>query len=307
MVRIVGGIAEEGEGQKIRTVIKSRSPKTVLIILFFVFLVSMYGYHRLDEKFVYPVVHVAIKSDFLTEEYFSELSAQYDQILSQHQKWYVFDRSKAIGSHAILTRLMHDLRENEEMLVGHQHYNLFFDTFDRHVRQLAYVTEEVHYFRNELNRYGEAPERLDEMIELAACGKWRLFSAKYHRYEETELDAAYHEKFVSSNGRFEVVYHIETGEIVTNLVNMGTYNYAPGSIHPWKYYQHHKYDKVPWKKWGNTDQISYKEITKRPSRHGSKEQKNSTEELQYLIKNKMTDSQKSQWNMSEEESFGEDP
>ncbi len=256
------------------------------------FLVSIYGYHRLEKDFVYPVVPVAIKTVFLSEAYFSELSEQYEQIRSKHQKWYIFDTSKAIASHAILMHMMNDLVENQELLNGHKQFDLFFETFDQHVKQLPYITEEIHYFRNELNRYGEAPEQLEEMIELVACGKWKLFSARYHRYEVGEYDAAYNVKFISSNGRFEVVYHAETGQMVTDPVNLGTYNYAPGSIHPWKYYQHHTYDKVPWKKWGNTDQIPYKEITKRQTRHGSTEQKNSTEELLNLIKSKISDSQK---------------
>ncbi|WP_223254498.1 hypothetical protein [Bacillus sp. HNG] len=282
----------EEEGKKIRIVIKSRSPKTVLIILFSLILVSIYGYHRLEKGFVYPIVPVAIKADFLSESYFSELSEQYDQIRSEHRKWYIFDNSKAIASYAILTQMMEDLVGNQKLLNGHKQFELFFETFNQHVKQLPYITEEIHYFRNELNRYGEAPEQLEEMIELVACGKWQLFSARYHRYEVSEYDAAYNVKFISLNGRFEVVYHAETGQMVNDPVNMGTYNYAPGSIHPWKYYQHHKYDKVPWKKWGNTNQISYNDITKRQSRHGSTEQKKSTEELQNLIKNKISDSQK---------------
>ncbi|MEF2247869.1 hypothetical protein [Paenibacillus sp. IITD108] len=233
---------------------------------------------------------VDIKADFLTEAYFSELSAQHKQIRSEYQKWYVFDHSKAIAAHAILTRMMHDLESNPEILHGHKQFDLFFDTFDRNVKQLAYITEELHYFRNVLNQYGEAPERLDEMIELAACGKWQLFSARYHRYEVEELDAAYHVKFISANGRFEVVYHTQTGLIVTDPVNMGTYNYAPGSFNPWKYYLHHQFDKVPWTKWGNTDEVSYKEITQREMRHGSKEQKNSSAELKQAINNKMSES-----------------
>lgn len=252
---------------------------------------SLFGYQqRLAKNVVFPTMAVNIEADFLTEAYFSELSAQYAQIRSEHRRWYVFDHSKAIAAHAILIRMMHDLGSQPEALYGHSHFDLFFETFDRHVRQLPYITEEIHYFRNELNRYGEAPERLDEMVELVACGKWRLFSARYHRYEVTEPDAAYHVKFISANGRFEVVYHTETGQIVIDPVNMGTYNYAPGSIHPWKYYQHHQYDKVPWMKWGNTDQVSYEEIKQKKTRHGSTEQKNSTAELKQLIKNKMSES-----------------
>lgn len=255
-----------------------------------IIVLSWFGYRQLAENIVFPVVTVDIEADFLTEAYFSELSAQYAQVRLEHRGWHVFDHSKAIAAHAILSRMMLDLGNHPEVLSGHKQFDLFFETFDRHVRQLPYITEEIHYFRNELNRYGEAPEQLNEMIELAACGKWRLFSARYHRYEVTEPDAAYHVKFISANGRFEVVYHTETGRIVTDPVNMGTYNYAPGSIHPWKYYQHHQYDKVPWMKWGNTDQVSYEEIKQKQTRHGSTEQKNSTSELKQLIKNKMSES-----------------
>jgi len=68
---------------------------------------------------------------------------------------------------------------------------------------------------------------------------------------------------------------------------MGTYNYAPGSILPWKYYEHDKYDKVPWKKWGNTNEISYTEIKQKLTRHGSKEEKASTAALRKRIENKV--------------------
>lgn len=250
----------------------------------------MYGYHRLSENLVYPVVQVDIESEFLTEAYFSELSEQFTQIQSAHQSRHIFDHSKAFAAHAILTRMMLDFRNNPEALPGHNQFDLFFETFDRNVKKLAYITKEIHYFRNELNRYGGAPEQLDDMIELAACDQWRTFSARYHRYEVTEQDAAYHVKFVSADGRFEVVYHTETGQIVTDPINMGTYNYAPGSIIPWKYYQHHKYDKVPWMKWGNTEQVSYKEIKQKQTRNGTIEQKNSSKKLEESIKKKMSES-----------------
>ncbi len=250
---------------------------------------SLVGYQRLAENVVFPAVDVHIDADFLSEAYFSELTAQYAQIRSAHRKWYVFDHSEAIAAYAIIIRMMHDLENHPETLYEHSHLDLFFETFDRYVRQLPYITKEIHYFRNELNRYGEAPEQLNAMIELVACGKWRQFSSRYHRYEAAEYDAAYHVKFISANGRFEVVYHTETGRIVTDPVNMGTYNYAPGSLHPWKYYQHHQYDKVPWMKWGNTAQVSYEDIQQKKTRHGSTEQKHSTAELKQLIKNKMSE------------------
>ncbi|MFC5466227.1 hypothetical protein ACFPM4_16030 [Lederbergia graminis] len=275
---------------EIRAKLSLRPSKMFPLVFVILFLGSIYGTYLLNEDYEYPNIDVDTKTEFLSETYFTELSEQYDQIRSQHRKWYRLDRSKSIAAHAILLQMMNDLEENKARLVGHENHHLFFDTFDRYVRKLTYITEEIHYFRNVLNQYGEAPQRLEDMMELAACGKWRLFSARFHRYEEAESDAAYHVKFISESGRFEVVYHTESGEIVDNPINMGTYNYAPGSFLLWRYYQHHKYDKVPWKKWGNTDEISYREITKLNSRHGSPEQKNSTKKLEQLIQEKMSDS-----------------
>ncbi|MCU6712012.1 hypothetical protein M6D81_25235 [Paenibacillus sp. J5C_2022] len=274
-----------------KTVIKSRVPKMAIIIFLVALIVSFFGYYRLADYIVYPAVPVEIEAKFLSEAYFSQLSEQYARIRSEYRRWYLFDHSKSIAAHAILVRMMSDLRKQPEALDGHDHFERFFDTFDRAVRQLPYTTEEIHYFRNELNRYGEAPERLEEMVELAACGKWRLYSARYHRYEVKELDAAYQVKFISDNGRFEAVYHTETGQIVTDPVNMGTYNYAPGSIYPWKDILHHQYDKLPWMKWGNTNQVSYEEIVQRKTRHGSIEQQTNTEELQQLIRSRMLELQ----------------
>lgn len=271
---------------EIQRKVKIRLPLRMAIILFTVLMISIFGYflHQKNLNIIYPTVQVDIEADFLSDRYFTELSNQYNEIRSEHREWYVLDYSKAIASHAILTRMMDDLRENQELLYEHRHDKLFLDTFDQYVKQLPYITKELHYYRNELNKYGEAPERLEEMRQLAACGKWEVFSAKYHRYEVNEYDSAHNVKFISSDGRFEVVYNIETGQIVSDPINMGTYNYAPGSIIPWKYYQHHKYDKIPWKKWGNTEEVSYEEIEQRESRHGTQEQKDSSDQLEKLIK-----------------------
>lgn len=287
----LGRSKQGGRGKlEIQTTINFKSPKTIAITLLIVLALSIYGYSRQQMNIIYHTVQVDIETNFLSDTYFTELTDQYEKLRSEHRKWYLLDHSKAIASHAILTRMMQDLKDNQDLLYGHKHFDLFFDTFDQYVKQLPYITDDIHYYRNDLNKYGEAPEQLDEMIALAACGKWQLFSARYHRYEVDEYDSAYNVKFISSDGRFEVVYNTEGGKIVTDPVNMGTYNFAPGSIIPWKYYQHHKYDKVPWKKWGNTDQATYEEIKQRESRHGLNEQKNSSDELEQIIENNMSES-----------------
>jgi len=262
------------------------------MILFAILTISICGFflHQKNLNIEYPTFQVDIKANFLSDTYFSELAEQYEEIRSEHRKWFILDQSRAIASHAILTRMMDDVMENQELLYEDKQANLFFDTFDQYVKQLTQMTEQFHYFRNELNKYGEAPDRLEGMVELTACGKWKVFSARYHRYQVDEYDSAHNMKFISTDGRFEAVYNTETGQIVTDPINMGTYNFAPGSMIPWQYYQHHKYDKVPWKKWGNTDQIAYDEIKQRESRHGSLEQKKSADVLEELIESKISES-----------------
>lgn len=251
-----------------------------------VFIISIYVYQRLEKSIVFSDIPIEISANFLTLEYFAEIQEEYNQIRSENQRWYLLSYAKAIASHAIIKKMMLDLLDNESLLYENEQFNMFFSTFDYHVKQLPYLPEDIHFFRNQLNQYSGAPNQLNDMIELAACGKWHPFSATYHRYEVNEYDAAYNMKFVSENGRFEVVYNTLSGELINDPINMGTYNYAPGSIVPWKYYQHYIYDKLPWKKWGNTNEVSYKEITARLSRHGSIEQKISHNELNTMINTK---------------------
>src|SRR5690606_19741689 len=171
----------------------SKPRMTILILSLFLIIsiLSFFGYQRLAQSIVFPNIALEVSSDFMSDAYFSELEAHYDRIRSEHRDFAIVDHAKSIASHAVLTQLMTDLRENPNILNGNKHFETYFETFDQYVRQLPYVTKEIHFFRNELNRYGEAPERLDDMIQLAALDKWRLFSARYHRYEVSEYDAAY--------------------------------------------------------------------------------------------------------------------
>lgn len=137
----------------IRKVIKSR-----IIIILFVIIAITYAYQRLAENVKYPDILIEVEGEFLSEEYFAELSSQYKKIRTDHRKWYIVDFSKGIASHAILTRMMEDFREQKELLEGHPNDEQFFETFDQHVRKLPKLTKEIHYFRNELNPYGGAPD-----------------------------------------------------------------------------------------------------------------------------------------------------
>ncbi|GIP18073.1 hypothetical protein J40TS1_37150 [Paenibacillus montaniterrae] len=222
-------------------------------------------------------------TEFLSDEYFSGLDELYTQVKLKHKKWHSIDGPNKIAAKTVLAKMMEDLESNPDAIINHQNFNRYFETFDQHVRRLSELTEEIHFFRNTLNKYSGAPSSLDEMITLTAQHKWQLFSAKFHRYNVEGINAALNVKFISADGRFEVVYNAGTGEMVDDPVNMGTYNYAPGSIKPRKYFKHYLFDVVPWKKWGNVEGVSYKDITRLQSRHGTDEEKHNTLKIEKLI------------------------
>ncbi|GAE88814.1 hypothetical protein JCM21531_2289 [Acetivibrio straminisolvens JCM 21531] len=210
-----------------------------------------------------------IESEFLTDEYFYELNALYSKVKKENSKWWdIFGNGKKAAAEAVINRMMDDLEANPDALVDNPNYKLFFDTFDKNIRQLDSITERMHYFRNTLNSYSGAPTDLDDMIDMAAGGEWKLFSTigtAYHRYDYGDIDGALNVKFVSADGRFEAVYNTGTGKIVTDPANMGTYNYVPGSITG--FFKHDKYDVKPFEKWGNTSELSYKDIMNLQSGH----------------------------------------
>lgn len=112
------------------------------------------------------------------------------------------------------------------------------------------VYEELHFFRNKLNR---APKTLDEMIvankTLVLEKKWRLLPVGQSIYHMYGKDGEYNLKFVSADGLFEGVYD-KAGNLLTESndpINMGTYNYCdPANI-----IQHGLLDVWPYKTWGN--------------------------------------------------------
>lgn len=232
-----------------------------------------------------------VNTQFLSNEYFYELDELYEQVKLDNEKWYRLDGSKKISAKAVITKMMQDLNKDPVALIDHENDNLYFMTFDKNIRKLDSINEEIHYFRNTLNAYSDAPKSLDEMITLTSKNEWKFFSAKFHRYHYEGVNSALNVKFISANGRFEVVYNTETGELITDPVNMGTYNYAPGSINPTKYYKHFRFDIEPWKKWGNTDGVPYQDIMSLESKHGSVEEKNNTKKIKEWIKQKKSEKQ----------------
>ena len=114
-----------------------------------------------------------------------------------------------------------------------------------------------HYFRNILNRVPTTYEQLLENKE-----KWELLdvdAAIYHMNQFGDDSGLYNAKFISKDGHYEAVYNIVTGELVTDYINMGTYNYSgnygQGTLpeRAIKKVYHLNYDMVPYYRWGNTD------------------------------------------------------
>lgn len=221
--------------------------------------------------------------EFLSNEYFDELDELFKKVKIQNDKGYVFNNSEKAAAKVAINQMMDDLERKPFTLSNHENFNRFFDTFDENIRKLDSITERIHFFRNKLNSYSDAPTKLDDMLNLAALGKWKLFSAKFHRFSSGEINGALNVKFVSANGRFEAVYNTGTGEIVLDPVNMGTYNYAPGSMNLIEYYLHNKYDKTPWKIWGNVEGTPYRYIISLKSENGSDEAKNNYREVEKWI------------------------
>jgi hypothetical protein len=211
------------------------------------------------------------ESAFLSDEYFDEIDTLYAKIKKENGQWYILDDSKQKAANAVINKMMEDLENNRDILSNHKNGKRFFETFDKYIRRMDSITERMHYFRNTLNLYSGAPVELKSMIDMAAEDEWYLFSGKFHRFYYGEINGALNVKFLSADGRFEAVYNTETGGIVTDPANMGTYNYAPGSINPIKFYYHDVYDKRPWKKWGNVKGFSYQKVMNLKSGHGTDE------------------------------------
>lgn len=220
---------------------------------------------------------------FLSDEYFYELDSLCEQINKENDQWYVSNSSKKIAAKAVIDKMMDDLENDPDYLVNHKNFYRFFETFDKNIRQLSDITERMHFFRNTLNSYSGAPVVIKDMIDLAAKGEWYLFSAKFHRFNYEDINGALNVKFLSADGRFEAVYNTGTGKMVTDPANLGTYNYAPGSINPIEFYFHDKYDKRPWRKWGNVKGFSYDDIMNLESGHGTDEATNNDHEVNLLI------------------------
>ena len=126
-------------------------------------------------------------------------------------------------------------------------WDAYCTEFNKAIRGSDVDTEDIHYFRNKLNR---APATRDELI--AEKEKWKLLSignSLYHMYGE---DGLFNTKFISDEGegKYEGVYNKE-GLLLAeenDPVNMGTYNYSSTTVNA---ILHFGLDMLPYYRWGN--------------------------------------------------------
>jgi len=113
-------------------------------------------------------------------------------------------------------------------------------------RSLEEHVKEKHYERNKYNV--DLPENKEEAIKW----DWRTEAANCHQF--TAQNGERYIKYVSPDGKREVIFN-EKGEIViTADEDIGTYNYAnPDSL-----LQHGILDVLPWIRYGNTPEDATK-------------------------------------------------
>jgi RHS repeat-associated protein len=112
-----------------------------------------------------------------------------------------------------------------------------------------YITEDVHYFRNKLNR---VPKSLDDVQKLVDDGTWYKVDDSKAVLHQKGDDLNY--KYMSKpDGMYEAIYNSNTGSLVTDPDVMGSFNYAGGyDFEVLENLSHLTYDLIPWIKYGNT-------------------------------------------------------
>ena len=153
------------------------------------------------------------------------------------------------GPYFTLTQLISEFNSYNNETIEDLKYNKYtnFDRVCKKVNELVKkvkMTEEIHYFRNRLNK---GPKELE--LLLKEKDNWVLLTPDKSAFHMHGRDGIFNLKFISKDeGNFEVVYD-KDNKLVTNRINMGTYNFA----NPEDIKGHEKYDLKPYYSWGNTE------------------------------------------------------
>ena len=105
--------------------------------------------------------------------------------------------------------------------------------------------KELHYARNKLNT--NLPKNAEEAKKMGWTDS-TSGASDYHQNWVPEWKE--NDKWVSKDGHKEVVFSYTDGAIVTDVSNMGTYNFFKWAVSdPISTYYHFQYDVNPWKEW----------------------------------------------------------
>lgn len=177
-----------------------------------------------------------------------------------------FGKEKAI-SKAAINIMMEDVNKCEDYLqyISDEDWTKFCKFFCENVQKYGNIDEELHYFRNKINR---APDTIYKLLIESKKAetdddKWVLFDYEhtlYHMFDTyMSPDGVFNLKFVSSKNSgnmFEAVYNYD-GVLLTaenDPVNCGTFNYCSDQIDK----QLHKIlDVNPYKDYGNVKGYPY--------------------------------------------------
>ena len=201
-----------------------------------------YGCHNQETRKIQPTSY----KEFGTKEYFEDLEKRTEDQAESSIIIVDYYTRKA-------ENMMKDFEAYEKYMnmndIPEDRWNAFCNEFSECVIGAGYVTEEMHYFRNKLNR---APATLNEL--LAEKEKWELLSvlgSLYHMYNTAASEEGeYNLKFISKDGHHEAVYN-KDGILLTQYNdpdNMGTFNYVGPNE---SVLDHKTYDVNTYDNWGN--------------------------------------------------------
>ncbi len=119
------------------------------------------------------------------------------------------------------------------------------DAFSDNMDEIIDKAKDIHYSRNQYNV--DLPQNSIEAEKLG----WRDgVAANCHQF--TAEDGKPHIKYVSPDGRREVIFDSEGNYVITADEDMGTYNYADPDL----WMEHFVVDILPWIIYGNTPKDS---------------------------------------------------
>ena len=165
-------------------------------IFFFIFAFSGFDFAYLQKNFSIGFVGNSKAGPHIklgTEEYINS----------------ILDMERGEGPRSALSQVMKDVRQYPKELDKNTEDNInrLHKLISTLIYHIGYVDEEVHYFRNELNRAPKSLKALmDENMKLPLRKRWKLLSVRASAYHIQGPDGEYNLKFMSYDSYSEAVY-----------------------------------------------------------------------------------------------------